>query len=105
MSSAWGDAGSIARSSSLRDHGDGRERRAELVRGRGRETVELGQMLLARQHQLGRRERVGELPRLLGDLPRIDADEADREQDREPDADHVERRQLAAARRPATAAG
>ena len=33
----------------------------------GREPVELRQVLLARQHELGRRERVRQLPRLLGD--------------------------------------
>ena len=69
MSSACGESGSIARSSSLGDHRDGGERRAELVRGGGREPVELREMLLARQHQLGRRQRVGELARFLGDLP------------------------------------
>ena len=45
-------------------------------------SVELRKMLLAREHQFGRGERIGQLPRLLGDLPGIDADEADREQDR-----------------------
>ena len=71
-------------------HGDGREWRAELVRGGGGQAVELGQMLLARQHQFGRGERIGELARFLGDLPRVNADIADGEQDREPDADHVD---------------
>ena len=54
------------------------------MRRGGSEAVELRQMLLARQHQLGRRQRIGELAGFLGDLPRIDADIADREQDREP---------------------
>ena len=56
----------------LGDERDGGERRAELVRGRGGEAVELGQVLLAGEHQLGRGERLGELARLLGDPPGID---------------------------------
>ena len=78
----------------LGDHRDGRERRAELVRGGGGEPVELRERLLARQHQLGRGQRLGELPAFLGDLPGVDADEADREQDREPDAEQIDPRQL-----------
>ena len=66
---------------------------AEFVRGRGGKAVELREMLLARQRQFGRRQRVGELARALGDLPRIGADEADREHDREPEPEHKERRQ------------
>ncbi|MEY9444996.1 hypothetical protein ABIE82_002444 [Bradyrhizobium diazoefficiens] len=66
---------------------------AELVRGRGGEAVELGQMLLARQHQFGRGERIRKLARLLGDLERVKAGDADREHDREPDADEIDRRQ------------
>ncbi len=73
---------------------DGGERRSELVRRRGREPVELGEMLLAREHDLGRRQRLGELARFLDDLPRIDADIADAQQDGEPDPDHVGLRQL-----------
>ena len=61
----------------LGDHRDGRQRRAELVRGGGGEPVELREMLLARQHQFGGGQRVGELARFLGDLPGVDADEAD----------------------------
>ena len=57
------------------------------------EAVELGEMLLARQHQFGRGERIGEFSRLLGDLERVEAGDADREQDREPDAEQVDRRQ------------
>ena len=57
---------------------DGGERRAQFVRGRGRQAVELGEMLLAREHQLGRGERLGELARLLGHPPGIDADEGER---------------------------
>ena len=56
----------------------------QLVGGGGRQPVELGEVLLARQHQLGRRERVGEQARLFGDEPGVDADEADRHQDRDP---------------------
>ena len=78
----------------LGNHRNSRQRRAEFVRGGGRQSVELREMLLARQHQFGGGQRVGELARFLGDLPSIDADEADGEQDREPDADHVDRRQL-----------
>ena len=84
----------VARSSSLAITAMVDERRAELVRGGRGKPVELRQMLLARQHQLGRGQRVGELARFLGDLPGVDADEADREQDREPHAHHVDRRQL-----------
>ena len=67
---------------------------AELMGGGGGEAVELGQIVLAGQHQLGGDEGIGELPGYLDDLPRIDADIADRQQQREPHADHVERRQL-----------
>ena len=74
----------------LDDHRNGRERRAELVGGRGRKPVELRQMLLAREHELGRGQRLGDLPALFGDLPGIDADEADREQDRKPDAQQID---------------
>ena len=70
----------------LGDHRDGRQRRAEFVRGGGGQAVELREMLLARQHQFGGGQRVGELARFLGDLPGIDADESDGEQEREPDA-------------------
>ncbi len=49
-----------------RDHRDGGERRAELMRGRGGEPVELGEMLLAREHELGGGKRVGQLPRFFG---------------------------------------
>ncbi len=40
------------------------KRRAELVGGGGGKPVELGQMLLAGEHQLGRRQRVRQLPRI-----------------------------------------
>ena len=74
-------------------HRNGRERRAELVRGGGSEAVELREVLLAREHQLGRGERVGQEPRLLGDLPRVGADHPERHQEREPDAEPIDRRQ------------
>ena len=76
-----------------RNQEDRRQRRAEFVRGGGGKAVELGQMLLARQHQFGRGQRVGELAGLLGDLERVEAGDADREHDREPDAEQVDRRQ------------
>ena len=72
---------------------DGRERRAELVRRRRREAVELGQVLLPGEHQLGRGQRLGELARLLRHPPRVDAREDGAEQDRGPDPGHVEERQ------------
>ena len=50
-------------------------------------------MLLARQHQLGGGERVGKLARLFGHLKRIEAGDADRQHDREPDAEQIDRRQ------------
>ncbi len=76
-----------------RDQEDGRQRRAEFMGGGGGEAIELGQMLLARQHQFGRGERIGKFARFLGDLERVEAGDADREQDREPDAEQVDRRQ------------
>ena len=76
------------------DHRDGRERRAELMRGRCREPVELGEVMFAREHELGCRQSLGELARLLGELPGVHADEAEREQHREPHAHDVDRRQL-----------
>ena len=69
MSSASADAGLGLPVELLGDERDGGERRAELVRGGGREPVELRQVLLAREHELGRRERVRELARLLGHPP------------------------------------
>src|SRR5438445_246372 len=71
----------------------GRQRSAEVVRGGGRKAVELGQMLLARQHQFGGGERVGKLARFFGDLERIETGDADREQDRKPDAVQIDLRQ------------
>ena len=64
------------------------------MRGGGGEAVKLRKVLFARQHQFGRGKRVRKLARLFGDLPGIDADESDREQDAEPDTHHVDRRQL-----------
>ena len=63
------------------------------MRGGGGKAIELRQMLLMRQHQFGRGQGVAELARFLGDLPGVDADESDGEQDRKPDAHHVDRRQ------------
>ena len=63
------------------------------MRGGGGEAVELGQMLLAGQHQFGGGQRVGKLAGVLGDLDRIEAGDADREQDREPDPEQIDRRQ------------
>src|SRR6185312_3102017 len=57
------------------------------------EPVELGQMLLARQYELGGGQRVRKLARFLCDLERIKAGDADREHDREPDTDQIDRRQ------------
>ena len=76
-----------------RNQEDRRQRRAEFMRGGGRKAIELGQMLLARQHQLGRGQRIGKLSRLLGRLERIEAGDADREHDREPDPEQIDRRQ------------
>ena len=63
-SSACGAFGGDRALQLLGDHRDGRQRRAELMRGGGGKPVELREMLLARQHQLGRGQRVGELARL-----------------------------------------
>ena len=63
------------------------------MRGGSGEAVDLGQMLLARQHQFGRGQRIGKFSRLLGHLERIEAGDADREHDREPDAEQIDRRQ------------
>ena len=41
------------------------------MRGGCRKPVELRQMLLACQHQFGRRQRVGELAGFLGQLPSV----------------------------------
>ena len=89
----------------LGDHRDGGERRAELVRCCGRKPVKLRKMLLARQHQFGRGKRVGELTRLLGDLPGIDADEADREQNAQARRPSCRSAAIAADLRCPTAAG
>ena len=75
-------------------HGDGGERRAKFMSRRGGKSVELREVLLARQHKLRRRQRIRKLARLLGDLPRIDADITDRQQRREPHADNIGFRKL-----------
>ena len=61
--------------------------------GGGGEAVDLGQMLFAGQNQLGRRQRTGQLARLLCHLERVEAGDADREHDREPDSGEIDRRQ------------
>ncbi|BAQ48319.1 hypothetical protein Maq22A_c27440 [Methylobacterium aquaticum] len=78
----------------LGHHRDGGERRAEFVGRRRRQPVELRQVLLAGEHQLGRGERPGELARLLGDPPGVDPREGGAEQDRGPDARDVQERQF-----------
>ena len=87
----------------LGDQRDGRQRRSELVGRRRRQAVELGEVLLAGEHQFGRGQRLGELACLLGDAPSVDACERDAEQDGGPDAAHVEERQLRV--RPASSPG
>ena len=77
-----------------RNQENGRKRRAEFMRGGGGEAIELREVLLAGQHQFGGRERVGQFARLFGDLERIKAGDADRDQDREPDPEQIDRRQL-----------
>ena len=57
----------------LGDERDGRERRAELVRGCRGEPVELRQVLLAGEHELGGGERLRELARFLRHAPGVDA--------------------------------
>ena len=78
----------------LRHQRDGGERRAELVRRGGGEAVELGQVLLARQHELRGGERLGELARFLGHPPGIDAREGRSEEDRRPDAGDIDERNV-----------
>ena len=56
------------------DQRDGRERRAQFVCGRGGDAVELAQVLLAGEGELGGGQRAGELPRLLGDPAAVDGD-------------------------------
>src|SRR5271170_6246651 len=74
--------------------GDGGERGAEFVRRCRGKSVELRKVLLTRQHQLRRGQGIRKLARLLGDLPRIDADIADRQEGREPYPDDVSFRKL-----------
>src|SRR4051794_33270383 len=71
------------------DQRDGRKRRAQLMGGCRRQPVELREVLFARKHQFGRRQRIRELARFLRDLPRMQADECDREQDGKPHPHHV----------------
>ncbi len=64
------------------------------MRRGGGKPVELRQVLLAGEHQLRRGERLGQLARLLGDPPSIDAGEGGAEQDRGPDTGDIEERQF-----------
>ena len=56
-------------------------------------SIELGEMLFAGQHQFGGGQRVREFAGLFGDLERIETGDADRDHDREPDAEQIDRRQ------------
>ena len=76
-----------------RDQKDRRQRRAEFMRGGGRQSVQLREMLFAGQYQFGRCQGVRELAGLLGHLERIKTGDPDREHDREPDAEQIDRRQ------------
>ena len=76
-----------------RDQEDRRQRRPEFVRGGGGKAIDLGQVLLAGQHQFGRGQRVGQFSGFLGDLERIERGDSDRDHDREPDAQQIDRRQ------------
>ncbi len=78
----------------LGHHHDGAEGRAEFVGRRGRQPVELGEVLLAGENQLGGGEGLGEEPRLLRHPPRVDPREGGAEQDRGPDPRDVQERQL-----------
>ena len=75
MSSAKLPPGGCVARQLLGHHGDGGERRAELVRGGGGEAVERVQLLLAGEHHLGGRERLGHLPRFLGQPPDVEREE------------------------------
>ena len=79
--------------------------RAEQVGRRRRLAAQSGELLLAGQGQLGRGQRVGALPRLLGDAPGEDGDQHGRHGERRPAAEAVERRQGQAVRRARAAAG
>src|SRR5712671_269760 len=74
-----------------RNQKDRRQRRTEFMRGGGRQTVQLREMLFAGQYQLGGRQCVRELAGLLGHLECIKTGNPDRQQDREPDAEQVDR--------------
>ena len=64
------------------DERDGCKGCAEFMGGGGGQPIELGEMLFASKHQFSRRQRVGELAGFLGDLPGMQADEGDCEQQR-----------------------
>ncbi len=72
------------------DHRQRRERRAEFVRRRCRQAVELREVLGAGKHQLGRGEGFGELSRLAGDLAAIDRYEHRADRDSEQKADRFD---------------
>ena len=78
----------------LRHQRDRRQRRAELVRGGGGETVERVQFLLARQHEVGRGQRRRHLPGFLGEPPGIEREERRRSAHRGEGAELVDQRQL-----------
>ena len=77
----------------LGHHRDGRQRRAESMRGRRGQTVERRELLLARQHHLGGGQRLGHAPRFLGGAPGIEADEQDSRHERRPHPHHIGERQ------------
>ena len=57
------------------------------MRGGGGQSVQLREMLFARQHQFGSRQRIGQLARFFRDLEGIETGDADREHDRKPNAE------------------
>ena len=74
----------------FRREGDGRERRAELVGGRGSETVEGAQLFVAGEGELGGGEGVGELAGFVGNAVGVGGDEDDAAHDRDPHAHDVD---------------
>src|SRR5262249_20360539 len=92
-SSAYGESGSIARSRSVAITGMVEGGGPRLCAGGGSKSVDLREVLLARQYQLGGGQRVGKLALLLRELPSVHGDESEREQGREPYSHDVRRRQ------------
>ena len=78
MSSASGESASIARSSSVAITVMVASGVPSSCAAAAASPSSCDEVLLARQHELGRRQRVGELARLLGELPGVHADEAER---------------------------